>query len=38
VVSDKYKDEEIIEESLKGYIYKDTVIRPAKVKVSRVPM
>jgi molecular chaperone GrpE len=37
VVSDKHKDEEIVEECLKGYTFKDAVLRPAQVKVARVP-
>ncbi len=37
VTSDKYKDEEIVEECLKGYTFKDSVLRPAHVKVARVP-
>jgi molecular chaperone GrpE len=37
VISDKYKDEEIIEECVKGYSFKDNILRPAKVKVARIP-
>ena len=37
VTSDKHKDEEIVEECLKGYTFKDNVLRPAHVKVARVP-
>jgi molecular chaperone GrpE len=36
VTSDKHKDEEIVEECLKGYTFKDNVLRPAQVKVARV--
>jgi len=36
VTSDKHKDEEIVDEVLKGYMFKDEIIRPAKVKVARV--
>lgn len=35
VDSDRYKDNEVIEELQKGYFLKDKVVRPAMVKVSR---
>jgi len=37
VFSDEYEDEEIVGEFLKGYVFKDELVRPAKVKVSRIP-
>lgn len=35
VISNEYKDEEIIGEFVKGYQFKDELLRPAKVKVAR---
>ena len=37
LTSGDYKDEEIVDEFLKGYTFKEELVRPAKVRVSRLP-